>query len=75
MEDFAPDQAPPSPLELPPIPPPMETGRDRLSTGRPVFVRAFEIEGSTVFTPEELRMRHYRHPSYWSAFLLISSWL
>ena len=54
VEDFAPDQAPPSPLELPPIPPPMETGRDRLSTGRPVFVRAFEIEGSTVFAPEEL---------------------
>ena len=22
-----------------------------------------------------LRTRHYRHPSYWSAFLLISSWL
>lgn len=24
---------------------------------------------------ELLRPRHYRHASYWSAFLLISSWL
>jgi hemolysin activation/secretion protein len=54
LEDFAPDEAPPPPLELPPLPPPPEAAPDRLSSGRAVFVRAFEIEGSTVFPPEEL---------------------
>ena len=54
LEEFEPDEAPPSPLELPPIPPPIEVAPDRLSAGRAVFIRAFEIEGSTVFGAEEL---------------------
>jgi hemolysin activation/secretion protein len=39
-------------MELPPIPPPAR--EDRLSAGLEVFVREFVIEGSTVFSPEEL---------------------
>jgi hemolysin activation/secretion protein len=48
-----PQQAPPAPpLELPKVAPPEETGA--LAAGVRVFVRAFHVEGSSVFTQEEL---------------------
>ena len=52
LEEFAPEE-PSAPLALPPIPPPAEPG-ERLSSGLGVFVRAFQVEGSTVFSDEEL---------------------
>jgi hemolysin activation/secretion protein len=54
LEEFPSEEPTPSPLELPPIPPPTEAEPGRLSAGRGVFVRAFRVEGSTVFTAEEL---------------------
>jgi hemolysin activation/secretion protein len=39
-------------MELPPIPPPAR--EDRLSAGLEVFVREFIVEGSTVFSSDEL---------------------
>jgi hemolysin activation/secretion protein len=52
LEEFPPEQPPPTPLELPPIPPAPE--EEPLSAGRGVFIRAFRVEGSTVFSAEEL---------------------
>ena len=40
--------------------------------GNPALSRAGALRRAQV---KLLRTRHYRHPSYWSAFLLISSWL
>ncbi len=45
----------PSPgFELPPPPPLAEEERDRLSSGRRGYVRTIRVEGSSVFSPEEL---------------------
>ena len=52
VEEFPPEEPPPSAMELPPIPPP--AAEERLSAGLEVFVREFVIEGSTVFSPEDL---------------------
>src|SRR5262245_16322877 len=50
---FAPPGAEPAPIELPPVlPEPAEP--DPLSAGLRVFVKAFAIEGSTIFSPQEL---------------------
>jgi len=38
----------------------------------PAVSRAQALQRAQV---EMLHMHHYRHPSYWSAFVLISSWL
>ena len=38
----------------------------------PALSRAQALQRAQV---EMLHMHHYRHPSYWSAFVLISSWL
>ena len=54
LKEFAPEEAEPPALVLPPIPVPSGEQRDRLSSGTRVFVREFRIVGSTVFTPEEL---------------------
>lgn len=54
IEELPPEEPTPAPLELPPIPPVTEEERGRLSLGRGVFVREFRVEGSTVFTAEEL---------------------
>jgi hemolysin activation/secretion protein len=54
IEEFPPEEPPPAPLELPPIPPVAEEDRGRLSLGRGVFVKEFRVEGSTVFTADEL---------------------
>jgi hemolysin activation/secretion protein len=52
LEEFPPEQPPPTPLELPPIPPAPE--EEPLSAGLAVPIRGFAVEGSTVFTAEEL---------------------
>jgi hemolysin activation/secretion protein len=51
---FAPELPPPGPLELPPIPPPEAVEPGQLSTGLGVFVESFHVEGSSVFSAEEL---------------------
>jgi CHAT domain-containing protein len=40
--------------------------------GSPGLSRARALQRAQV---KQLRIHHYRHPSYWSPFLLISSWL
>ncbi len=54
LEEFEPGEEAESPLALPPIPPPPRDEPGQLSSGREVQVRAFEFEGSTVFTQDEL---------------------
>jgi len=44
----------PEPSLLPPLPAPPAEEEDRLSSGRRVFVKQFEVQGSTVFPEEEL---------------------
>ena len=53
-EEFLPEEAaPPSPLDLPPIAPDPEDAK-RLGAGLRIFVREFRVEGSSVFSEEEL---------------------
>ena len=54
LEEFAPEEAEPPPLALPPIPVLPREQRDRLSAGIRIFVKQFRIVGSTVFPDEEL---------------------
>lgn len=56
LEVPGPGVEPPSPLTLPPLPPPREADRDRPSAGRRVLVSAFRVTGSTVFSPETFDM-------------------
>ncbi len=53
-EEFLPEEAaPPSPLDLPPIAPDPEDAK-RLGAGLRIFVREFRVEGSSVFSEQEL---------------------
>jgi hemolysin activation/secretion protein len=52
-EEFLPEEPEPAPLELPPVPPVPEDA-EALSIGLRVFVRVIRVEGSTVFSAEEL---------------------
>ena len=54
LRPFEPEVEPPEALDLPPIPAPADEELARLSTGRRVFVKAFRVEGSSVFSEEEL---------------------
>jgi hemolysin activation/secretion protein len=54
LKPFAPEEPTPEPLELPPIPAPADDRAGRLSTGLSVLVESFRIEGSSVFSAEEL---------------------
>jgi hemolysin activation/secretion protein len=52
--EFELEETPAEPLDLPSLPEPPAPERESLSAGLQVFVRAFEIEGSTVFSDEQL---------------------
>jgi hemolysin activation/secretion protein len=54
LRPFEPEVEPPEALDLPPIPAPEAEDPSRLSTGLRVFVKAFRVEGSSVFTDGEL---------------------
>jgi hemolysin activation/secretion protein len=54
LEPFAPEEPVRKPLELPPIPAPPDDRTGRLSAGLSVMVESFRIEGSSVFSAEEL---------------------
>jgi len=54
LEPFAPETPTPESLELPPIPLPHDVRPDSFSAGVRVHVEAFRVEGSTVFSAEEL---------------------
>jgi hemolysin activation/secretion protein len=54
LKPFAPEQPSPDPLVLPPVPAPADDRTGRLSTGLSVTVESFRIEGSSVFSAEEL---------------------
>jgi hemolysin activation/secretion protein len=52
LQEFAPSDAVPSPLSLPPLPAPPRLGRT--SSGQSLRVREFRVVGSTVFSPQEI---------------------
>ena len=54
LRPFEPEVEAPETLELPPIPAPEDEESSRLSTGLRMFVKAFRVEGSSVFPEEEL---------------------
>jgi hemolysin activation/secretion protein len=54
LKPFAPEAQPPESLDLPPIPPPTDDQAGRLSSGLRMTVESFRIEGSSVFSSEEL---------------------
>lgn len=56
LEPFAPEEPSPPRLALPPAPAPSEADRDRLAALGRVVVTRFAVEGSTVFTAEDLEL-------------------
>jgi len=54
LRPFEPEVEAPATLDLPPIPALEDEGAARLSTGLRVFVKAFRVEGSSVFSEDEL---------------------
>jgi hemolysin activation/secretion protein len=56
LEPFAPEEQAAPPLALPPAPTAPPDQADRLAAQGRVFVAGFTVEGSTVFTPEQLEL-------------------